>query len=1179
MSAPVLDAIRDDVAALLGVDPSTIADADDLIGLGLDSIRMMRLAGGWRKAGFDVDFAALAAAPTVVDWASLLAPSVDDESATESPFDEADWSGDSFPLAPMQHAYWVGRTAAADLGDVAAHLYVEFDGEGLDADRLAGAAEDLAARHGMLRAQFGSDGRQCILPRLPRPALVVDDLRAVDAAEIDAILDARRTAKSHQLLDVAAGQVFDLTLTLLPGGAHRLHFDIDMLAADAMSYRTLLRDLVALYDGADLPPLDVSYRDYLHHRAQHPDSARAADKRWWTDRLGDLPGGPVLPSRPAGQSRSDVAQVTRMNHWLSPDARDGLLTAARAHGVTPAAVVAAVYAASVGAWSSSPTFLLNVPLFQRMPTHADIDAVSGDFSSSILVDVDLRILTEPGRGSILDLARDLSRRMHEAASHSAYGALDVLRDLGRRRGETVLAPVVFTSALGLGELFADEVYQRLGQPAHIISQGPQVLLDAQVTEVAGGLLTNWDVRTDQFPDDVVEGMFAHFTATLDRLADADAPAGWLAEALPQLPAEQRAVRRTVNRTDEPASGRVLHEGFFTVAAEDPDRVALIWRDGTLTYGELARQALAVAAAIRYAGIAPGDAVGIQIGKGYRQVIATLGVYAAGAVWVPVSVDQPPARRAVILGTGDCTLLLADGVPDPDIVSVPILELSDALAAEPLSGPHLPDAEETAYVLFTSGSTGVPKGVEVPHRAAMNTIDDVNARFGIGPDDRSLTVAALEFDISVYDLFGLYSAGGAVIAVGADDAKDPAAWRDLLVEHGASVLTCVPSALDMLLTIAESGGDAAAAGLGDSLRAVLLGGDWVGADLPGRLHALAPGARFAGLGGATEIAIHGTVCEVDAATGTPEHWTSVPFGTPLNNVACRVVSELGTDCPDWVTGELWVGGDGVAHGYRNEPQRTAERFVDFEGRRWYRTGDLARYWPDGTVEFLGRADNQVKVRGFRVELGEIEGALRTLAGVRHAVAVLVGGGNNRGGNNSGGGPATLAAVVAPEAGASLNVDDLRSGLEGLLPAYMVPTVIEVHDELPLTGNGKLDRAAVTAGLAGLATHDGPVREPENELQRALLDVVAGVLGGDRPLGVDDDFFASGGDSVLATTVIARVRDLLDAPQAGVADIFAARTVAELAERLDAADERPGRLEQIAALYLEIAAMDDEELIAP
>ncbi|EGD54956.1 non-ribosomal peptide synthetase [Gordonia neofelifaecis] len=1162
--------VRADIAALLDVDPSTIGDGDDLIGLGLDSIRMMRLAGGWRKLGHDVNFADLAASPTVADWSAMLG-AADAEPAGASGvteqgiggFDAEDWAADSFPLAPMQHAYWVGRTGAADLGGVAAHLYVEFDGAGLDPDRLAAAAEALVARHGMLRARFGADGRQQVLDALPRPALVVDDLRGTDSADIERLLTERRESKSHQVLDIAAGQVFDLTLTLLPGGRHRLHFDIDMLAADAMSYRTLLRDLVALYDGAQLPPLSVGYRDYLRHRAEHPDSARAADRDWWADRLADLPGGPILPARPAGQTQSDRARVVRMNHWLDAGARAGLLAAAHERGVTPAAVVGAVYAASVGAWSSTPHFLLNVPLFQRVPMHDEIDAVSGDFSSSILVDVDLRVLTAPGNGSVLDLARDVQRRMHEAGSHSAYGALDILRDLGRLRGETVLAPVVFTSALGLGELFADEVYARLGRPAHIVSQGPQVLLDAQITEVGGGLLTNWDVRIDQFPDGVVEAMFEHFTTTLDGLAAGGSSAGWLAEALPQLPASQRAVRCEVNNTAAPTTGRVLHQGFFEVAAEDPERPALLWRDGGLAYGELAPQALAVAAALRSAGVRPGDAVGVQIPKGYRQMIATLGVYAAGAVWVPVTYDQPAPRRAAILRTAEAALLLTDGVVEPDRLEVPALELSDALAAAPLSGPYLPDPEAVAYVLFTSGSTGTPKGVEVPHRAAMNTIDDVNRRFGVGPGDRSLTVAALEFDISVYDIFGLYSAGGAVIAVGADDAKDPAAWRDLLVAHRASVLTCVPSALDMLLTLAETetGGGA----LGDSLRAVLLGGDWVGADLPGRLRSLAPGARFAGLGGATEIAIHGTVCEVSEP---PAHWTSVPFGTPLANVACRVVSDLGTDCPDWVSGELWVGGDGVAHGYRNEPQRTAERFVEFEGRRWYRTGDLARYWPDGTVEFLGRADNQVKIRGFRVELGEIEGALRTLPSVRHAVAVLV----------AGNGPATLAAVVAPEPGSAPNPDELRDSLADLVPGYMVPAVIDVRAELPLTGNGKLDRAAITASLGTTAADSSPRRDPETDLHRALLAIMADVLGGDRELGVDDDFFAAGGDSVLATTVIARVRDLLDAPQAGVADIFAARTVDELARRLDDADERPGRLEQVAAIYLEIAAMDDEELMA-
>ncbi|MEZ5210545.1 amino acid adenylation domain-containing protein [Gordonia sp. (in: high G+C Gram-positive bacteria)] len=1159
--------LKAEIAEELGLDPADVGDDADLIGLGLDSIRMMRLAGGWRRRGYDIDFARLSAEPVVSAWLRLLgaagdaAPSVPDE-APPAPVDETV----PFPLAPMQHAYWAGRTATAELGGVGAHLYVEFDGAGLDPERLTAAARSLVQAHSMLRARYLPDGTQLVEPAARRDPVTVVDLRQASAEDAERRLEQLRAEKSHQLLDIAAGEVYDLTLSLLPGGRHRLHFDIDMIAADAMSYRTLLRELVAAYDGAPLSPPGVTYAQYLNHCAAQPDPLLSAARDWWTRRLDDLPGGPVLPAPavpPAGPAR-----VQRMNHWLPPAAKDSLLAAAREHGVTPAAALAAVFAATVGAWSATPRFLLNVPLFQRRRVHPEIDRVSGDFSSSVLLDIDV---TAPG--TILDFAREVQRTMHVASAHGAYGALNVLRDLGRHRGEQVLAPVVFTSAMGLGELFAPEVAERLGDAGWIVSQGPQVVLDAQVTEVDGGLLTNWDVRIDQFADGVVEAMFGAYRAAVDRLAD---PAGWTAPALPELPAEQRAVRDRVNAVAAPSSGRLLHQEFFARAAREPERPALIWADGELSYAQLAERALRIASALRAAGVRPGDAVGVHLRKGYRQVIATLGVFAAGATWIPVAYDQPPARREAICRDGGIAVLLTDrdlppepesALPEPG-AALPeprrrVLTLDAALAHPPAAEPVLGDSEDVAYVLFTSGSTGTPKGVEVPHRAAMNTIDAVNAHFGVGRDDRSLTVAALEFDISVYDIFGLYSAGGAVVAVGADDAKDPARWRRLLLDHRATVLTCVPSALDMLLTAAEPDD-----GLGTRLKAVILGGDWVGVDLPGRLRAQAPQARFAGLGGATELAIHFSLCEVDGEP--PAHWTAVPFGTPLANVRCRIVNAAGEDCPDWVAGELWVGGAGVAHGYRGDPERTATRFVTREGIRWYRTGDLARYHPDGTLEFLGRADHQVKIRGFRVELGEVEGALRAVDGVRNAVAAVLGtGGAERG-------TRLLAAAVDAEPGARLDADAVLSALADRLPSYMIPARLLVADELPLTPNGKLDRRAVTDLLNRAAGDSADTVAPRTDLERALTDLVGGVLGTPSgALGVTDDFFAAGLDSVLATTVIARIRELLDAPQAGIADMFAARTVADLAARLDAADARPGRLEEVAGVYLEIAALDEDE----
>jgi mycobactin phenyloxazoline synthetase len=347
-----------------------------------------------------------------------------------------------------------------------------------------------------------------------------------------------------------------------------------------------------------------------------------------------------------------------------------------------------------------------------------------------------------------------------------------------------------------------------------------------------------------------------------------------------------------------------------------------------------------------------------------------------------------------------------------------------------------------------------------------------------------------------------------------------------------------------------------AGRPESLRLVLLGGDWVGTHLPALLEERAPGCRFVALGGTTETAIHSTVQEVVGEV--PSDWHAVPYGVPLRGVACRVVDELGRDRPDWVTGELWIGGAGVADGYVGDPARTGDRFVVHEGVRWYRTGDLARYRPDGTLEFLGRRDHQVKVRGFRIELGEVEAALQDHPSVDRAVALLAGG--------------RLAAAVV----ASGDSDEVLAHARDLLPPHMVPELLVPVDELPLTANGKVDRKALTA-LAAAEKGEAAHAEPATPLEKVLARIVAEVLGAER-VGADADFFALGGDSVLATTVVARLREALDTAALPVRVLFAERTVARACRRFTELEETPGRLEAVAAIWLEVEAMTEEELTA-
>ncbi|MGY3553471.1 non-ribosomal peptide synthetase [Williamsia sp. R60] len=1160
-----LDEIRRQIAEQLGCSPETIDDDADLIGLGLDSIRMMKIAGGWRKRGHNVNFAQLAEAPSVAAWANLIGghpastrsqaggvsilPSTHEHPASPDAPHEALAESGPFPLAPMQHAYWIGRSEGQDLGGVAAHLYVEFDGADVDPSRLREAVAHLVAAHPMLRVQILSDGTQRVLAEPGREVFGVVDLRSADDAQVEQALNELRQKKSHQMLPIEEGQVLDITLTLLPDGRTRLHVDVDMIAGDAMSYRTLLADLAASYHGRSLPAAEFTYRDYLAWRGEHPDVNRDRDQQWWANRLDELPSAPALPLVPRSQ-RTDEHRVVRHHHWIDAAAKETLIAAAHERGVTVAMALASVFAESIARWSSSPRFLLNLPLFQREAVHPDADRLIGDFTTSVLLDVDAF-----AHSSILDRARALQKVMHANGSHASYSGLEVLRDLGRHRGEQVLAPVVYTSALNLGELFDDDVVHTFGDPEWIVSQGPQVLLDAQVTEVRGGLLLNWDVRESAFSPGVIDAMFTQYRVAVDRLTLSKA--AWEADTTPQLPLDQRAVRDRVNATDHPTSGQVLHEGFFSWAARTPEAAAIRFgTEGLLTYREVGAAALAVAGALHQAGVKPGQAVAVQLPKGPEQIIATLGILAAGASYVPVGHDQPAARRAHILAAGQVVAWVG-ATPDPHLpTGLTALTYTDAAQCPaPLTEAAIPDRESVAYVLFTSGSTGIPKGVEVPHRAVMNTIDDLHHRFGVTAADSALLVSNLEFDLSIYDIFGLWGVGGTVVTMTDAERTDPDVWKALIERHSITLLACVPSLLDMLLNATPAGSTALA-----SVRAVFLGGDWVGVDLPRRMTALAPGVRVAGLGGTTETAIHATICET---VDPPDHWAAVPYGTPLNNVQCRVVDATGNDCPDWVAGELWIGGAGVAHGYRGDPERTADRFVRHHGQNWYRTGDLARYWPDGCLEFLGRADHQVKIRGYRVELGEVEGALRLLPGVHRAVASVL----------TGAAP-TLVAAVSPEFGASLQREAVLDGLRELLPGYMIPVQLLILETMPITGVGKLDRRAVHTMFDIEDTSSG-FEPPRSALERALAHIVGELIGADR-VGRDDDFFALGGDSVLATTLVARVREWLDAPNAVVGDVFSGRTVASIAARLMASDPVVGRLEQVADMYLEVIAMGDDEL---
>lgn len=1127
--------LREELARILSIEPHEISGDDDLFDMGLDSVGLIRLVTLWRGQGFDPSFETLSATPTLDTWSRIL---LDSRQAAIAPatdsLPEADVDGSYVmpAMTTMQHAYWVGRQPGQDVGGVSAHFYAEFDGAHIEPDRLQAALRVLADRHDSLRMVFGADATVTVRPRGTAPRLHVHDFRSAGAATTEAALASLREAGSHRRLDVAAGEVLRVELSLLPDEMTRLHLDLDMLVADAVSMRILLADLTRIYREPTivLPPLQRSLLAEVTARVESAATCRSSSggsADWWRGRLSELPGAPALPIT----NTSEAPRSVRLHHWLDADAQRTLTERARSAGLTVSALLLTVFAEVVAAWSADHRFLLNLPVFDRSSAPGAEDLV-GDFSSSILLDVDLT-----AELPLADHARLLQEQMRKALMHRDYSGVDVLRDLTRANGGVaVLAPVVYTSALGLGELYPDAVREVLGQPSWIVSQGPQVWLDAQVTELGGGILLNWDVRVDLLPQAFARHAFDAYLGLIAALTEGSLdlqtrPVSTL------TPADTVLERERQYLPTPPLPLPRLHDGFSACARLTPDAPALITDTSVTSYGTLARRVASIAAALVDRGVGPGARVAIRMPKSPDQIAAALAVLTVGGAYVPVNPAHPVARQQAICDTAAavCLIVDAESVAEPALDAVPILDITTL----PTPGPESPrwwpdvDPDGAAYVLFTSGSTGTPKGVEVSHRAAMTTLNTLVKRFGISAADCTFGIAALDFDMSVFDTFAALSVGGAVVLPSETQRTDPSAWVKLVRAHGVTVWNSVPSLLQLLIDT-DSSMYADAPPL--PLRTALVGGDRVRTELAAAVRAAVPDCRFAALGGMTEAAIHSTVLEVDEVL--PE-WDEVPWGAPLDGVRCRIVDGRGRDAPDGVPGELWVGGAALALGYCNDEMRTAERFVRLDGARWYRTGDRARYLRDADgapcIHFLGRGDGQVKIRGHRVELGEVESALRAHPDVDLAVAAVI---DDR-----------LVAMVT----GSTAMEVLREHQQELLPEYMVCNRILTVGSIPLSANGKHDRKAVhqilSAWLSERGTDSGAEAErPRGEIETLVAGIWAETLGVDVYRG--DSFFALGGDSLSAARVITALwrRGI----QCSIGDLFGSPRLADFCDSAERTD---------------------------
>ncbi|MGW1129324.1 amino acid adenylation domain-containing protein [Streptomyces sp. NPDC002526] len=1145
------------VADVLGL-PAVGAD-DDFFALGGHSLLATRLVARIRTAlAAEIQVKAVFEHPTPAGLAAAL----DGAETAAPPLTRTPHRPDPLPLSFAQQRLWFLNRFEGPSPTYNVPLVLRLEGP-LDAPALERALMDVVERHESLRTVFPETGG------VPRQLVL-----AADHADLDLTPRHIRPDALDEALAAEVAHAFDVTADLpvrarllgLGAESHVLVLLVHHIAGDGWSLAPLARDLGDAYrsrsrgEAPGRPELRVQYADYtLWQRTllgdeNDADSRAARQLDFWRTALAGSPGLLALPldrPRPAVLTyRGDAFAFP-----VDADTHRALAELARARGCSLFMVLQAALSVLLSRHGAGEDIPLGTAVAGR--TDEALDDLVGFFVNTLVLRADLT--GDPTFTEVLDRVRafDLAAYAHQDLPFERL--VDALAPARAQDHHPLFQTMIVLqnqadTVLGLDGLTVT------GQPVRTgISKFDLTFTFTETRDATGrptGLDGNLEFSTDLFDPATAHALAARLTRLLASLA-AD-PDGRVRTAAFLDAAERAELDRAAPGPVRPVHARTAPEAFRAQAARTPGRIAVRAGSAQLTFAELDARSDDLAHHLHDRGVGRGDLVALAAEGTADRVVAMLAVAKAGAACLPVDLDYPEARVTHMLDDARPALFLVhDAARAARFTAVPRLALGDPSAwpdgrgAPPAAAAPGPD--DAAYVIYTSGSTGRPKGVVVTHGALTNHMAWMAGHFGLTDDDRVLARTSPSFDASVWETWLPLLHGGATCPVPAALNHDPSGLLARMREEGVTLAQFVPSHLALLLT--ETGAEAAP----PSLRAVACGGEPLTRALAARA-AKAWAAEVHNLYGPTETTIDATAHHVTA--GGEEG--GVPLGRPVDNTRAYVLDAALQPVPAGVTGELHIAGDGLARGYLHRPGLTATRFVPDPfgpaGSRMYRTGDLVRRDADGLLHYVSRADDQVKLNGFRVELGEIEAALTAVDGITAACALVR---EDRPGERR---------LVAYTVGARPTDGALRTRLGTELPPYMVPAAFVALDALPLLPNGKTDRAALPAPERPDTARPG--REPRTAPERVLCEAFASVLRAPA-VRTDDDFFALGGDSILSIQLVSRVRE------AGLAvtprDVFVHRTpeaIAAVAAPLDDAAGEPdghgtGTMEPtpIAAWFLE------------
>ncbi|MFB7669437.1 amino acid adenylation domain-containing protein, partial [Kitasatospora sp. NPDC056138] len=1124
-------------AEVLGVPGVTVDD--DFFALGGHSLLATQLSSRIRTTlGTEAPLQTLFEAPTV----AKLAPRLTQDSELRPPLLPAT-RPNPLPLSYAQQQLWFLHQMEGPSATYNIPLVLRLTGQ-LDQQALREAINDVISRHEALRTVFEEvDGqpRQRVLD--PEQARI--DLHVQQADQADVM----------QVLNQAARHEFDLSVqvplhaelfTVSPTESVLL-LVLHHIAGDGWSLAPLARDLVAGYsarlEGAapQWPQLPVQYADYTLWQRDllgddtDPDSPFVRQQRYWAEQLAGLPEQVTVP---ADRPRPAVASYAgdSMTFGIDADLHQALSELARSTGTTMFMVLQASFAALMTRLGAGTDIPLGAPIAGR--TDENLDQLIGFFVNTLVLRTDTA-----GNPAFTDLLAQVRRTSLEAYAHQDIPFEHLVEKLNPHRSTTHHPLFQVMLALLNTEQPNFELPNLQAEPAGVALGTSRFDMFINMGEhrddngTPAGMFGTVEFATDLYDRSTIEALTARWARLLKAVAaDPSRPIGSL-DIL--TPGEHHQLRTWAATPRPEISDATLSELFQARVQATPDATALEAGDATWTYAELNARANRIAHWLISRGIGTEQLVGLALPRSAEQLAVILGIAKAGAAYLPIDPDYPADRIAYMLADAAPALLLTTDRLSENLLAAAgtggeILTIESQAKRwddQPTTDPTDVDRiapltpANTAYTFYTSGSTGRPKGSVIAHSGLADLITTAVERCEAGPDSRVLQLASPSFDPAVVEIFMAFAAGATLVLPSGGRLAGLELARVIADRH----ITHAFITASRLASLPE-GSEAELSELG------VLG--MIGEPTPPALvDRWSPGRRMINAYGPTECTVYATISRPFAAG-------RAPIGYPIANARVHVLDDYLQPVPPGVAGELYVTGKGVGRGYLNRPGMSAERFVadpfGAAGGRMYRTGDLVRWNRDGELEYLGRTDHQVKIRGFRIEPGEIQAALTRHPEVAQAVVIA---------REEQPGDVRLIAYVVPSGGGEPSLPQLRQDLRQQLPDYMVPAAVVVIDHIPLTPNGKIDRAALPApDHAPVSTGRAP-RTPREEILCALFAEVLGLPS----VGVDDSFFDLGGHSLLATRLISRIRKTLGI-EAPLRAFFEAPTAAQLAERLADGDEQ-------------------------